>query len=144
MDDMRRVGVSRLEAAADQDALTRLIIVSAIGLLVSCSVPKSGPITCPLPQLGENGGDLFESPQAIAAAGARLRSGSENAILEIAGQVRTRQPNASRAEIVNYLVTAYCPEVNRRGALDASAKRDAVRAFASRADKVLSQLHRSI
>ncbi|WP_420382648.1 hypothetical protein [Novosphingobium sp.] len=95
-------------------------------------------IDCPAPERG-TADTLHETPAQIAAAGAQLGHGDKNEIAEVAASLRARHAGASRDEIVNYLVTAYCPTINHHDELGKAAKRQALDSFSSRAERIIQQ-----
>lgn len=108
-------------------------------LLFGCSEASASELQCPVPQSGHEKGILQETPQRIAAVGQHLGTGSENEIREAVALLRGRYPHASRAAVVNYLITAYCPKVRDSSALDLAGKQAALRSFAVRAEKLVSK-----
>ncbi len=108
-------------------------------LLGGCSNKSSSQLECPVAQSGGTQGILKESPQRVAAVGQRLGTGSENEIGETVAVLRSRFPNAPRAEIVNYLMTAYCPRIRDSSTLDLAGKQNALRTFAARAEQIVSK-----
>ena len=98
-------------------------------------------IECPTPQSGQAAGTLGEPLSQIKAAGDQLGQGSENQIAEVAARLRKQHANASSAEIINYLVTAYCPVVNARPSLDKAAKQQSLQAFSARAEAIIRSPH---
>jgi len=116
----------------------KTILAGAALLLAGCSQNQQGTLTCPVPQSGAMQGSLPESPAQIALGGQRLCRGSENEIAELAAALRARHPGVSTGAIVNYMVTAYCPVINRRADLHAAAKAKALSGFASRADHIVA------
>lgn len=108
-------------------------------LIFGGSEASASKLECPLAQGGGEQGILQETPQRIATVGQRLGKGSENKIREAVAVVRGRYPHSSRAAVVNYLITAYCPKVRDNSALDLAGKRGALRAFAARAEQIVSK-----
>ena len=109
-----------------------LLILAAAG----CSKANE-QIECPAPESGQAVGTLRESPDQIKAAGDQLGQGSENEIAEAAARIRARHAGAARSEVINYLVTAYCPRINGQSSLDKSAKQQALQSFSARAEKIV-------
>ena len=109
-----------------------LLILAAAG----CSKANE-QIECPAPESGQAAGTLRESPDQIKAAGDQLGQGSENEIAEAAARIRARHAGAARSEVINYLVTAYCPRINGQSSLDKSAKQQALQSFSARAEKIV-------
>lgn len=114
-----------------------LRMLGSLLLVAGCSA-SGERLECPVAHASGSVGIARETPAQIASVGARLAAGGENAITETAGAVPAHDAHASRAEIVNYLVTAYCPEIARKAGLDLAGKRAALRAFAARADRIVA------
>lgn len=119
----------------------RLLALPCLAMTVASCSTSSEQIVCPAPDTGQSKGTLQESPAQIKAAGDRLGHGSENEIVEVAASLRARHASVTRDEVINYLVTAYCPTVNRQTTLDKAAKRQAVQSFAARAEKIAGAAH---
>ncbi|CAN5273041.1 hypothetical protein BH10PSE14_BH10PSE14_18310 [soil metagenome] len=115
-----------------------MLVGAGAALLASCTQTRPAPFICPQAETGALKGSLHESPDQIATAGQRLGRGSENEIAELAGALRKVHPEASAGAIVNYMVTAYCPAIDRRADLDAAAKARALSAFSRRADRIVT------
>lgn len=117
--------------------MTRLVL-AALMLIAATGCSRGGDrIECPAPETGSGEGAVRETQAQIDAAGVQLGRGDENEIAEVAGGVRSRHAGASKAAIVNYLVTAYCPQINGRADLDRAAKRQALDAFSARAGRIV-------
>lgn len=119
--------------------MSRLIAPAAL-LLVSASLvgcaKSADALECPKAQAGTGGSVLRETPAEMAQAGQRLGRGSENEIAGTVAAIRARHGSASQGEIVNYLVTAYCPRIAADPALGRAEKQQALQAFAARAYKI--------
>jgi hypothetical protein len=84
------------------------------------SASQASALECPAPQKLAHPGVLQETPDQIQAASKLLASGdiTKNSAL-IEADLRARYPGVENAELINYLVTAYCPVVNDlKGASD--------------------------
>jgi hypothetical protein len=79
-------------------------------------------LECPIshPVAGQDA--LKETPAMIAALSDRLAQGGAAAAPDIVSGLRARHPSATNGEIVNYLITAYCPAINRRQDLTEAQK----------------------
>ena len=100
-----------------------------------CSRPASRQtIECPTPESGKLAGTVRESAAQIAAVGHQLHYGDKGAIGEVTAAVRRRHPDADRGAMINYLITAYCPDLNSDGALDLRGRRRAMESFAKQAE----------
>ncbi|QYE33436.1 MULTISPECIES: hypothetical protein [Sphingosinicellaceae] len=106
-----------------------------IGLVTSCSHPQT-KLQCPLPEGRNAGSTLGESPKQIAIAGERLGAGSENDISTAVATIKARHPKAATSEIVNYLITGFCPKIKTDRTLDETGKQDALKSFSTRVAKI--------
>jgi hypothetical protein len=70
-------------------------------------------LECPAPQKLSRPGVLKETPTQMAIVGQFLASGeSSKTVPLVEADLRARYPGVENAEIVNYIITAYCPVVN--------------------------------
>ena len=104
--------------------------------LAGCS-SAGEQLTCPVPESGQTTGTLREGPQQIMKAGEALGEGSPEEIRTVAAAIRARHPQARPDELVNYLITAYCPRIDERAGLSRGDKAAALSTFSSRAESVL-------
>src|SRR5271165_7073060 len=89
-------------------------------------------LECPTPQPAGAPDAIGESPAQIAELSQLLASGDlGNRIPVFVNELRSRHPNVPTGELVNYLVTAYCPVVNRLTGLSNSEKQARLSAFVS-------------
>ena len=80
---------------------------------------------------------LKETKDDIATLGQQLQQGSAgNAVNEIIYNLRQKYPNATSEEVVNYLVTAYCPVVKEDKALSEDQARAKLDEFAMQVRKI--------
>jgi len=85
-----------------------LALVACLGLPSQASA-----LECPAPQKLSRPGVLKETQTQIAIAAKFLESAPSNVTVPlIEADLRARYPGVENAEIVNYVVTAYCPVVN--------------------------------
>ncbi|MFN3892690.1 MAG: hypothetical protein ACK4MV_20015 [Beijerinckiaceae bacterium] len=100
--------------------------------LAAASVPAACALAleCPQPQDVAKPGVIVE-PETTIKDMAALLSGPDivQRAGEIVAQTRRRYPNAQAGEIVNFLITAYCPIANARNVSEAE-KQALVEAFA--------------
>ena len=122
--------------------LSRRHLAGIAALALAAGLATGSPalaLECPTPQPLARPGVLRETPTQIATVGKQLASGDTyNRIAAITADLRTRYPNVERGELVNYLVTAYCPVVAARANLNDSQKRATVETFAS---EVMQQVY---
>lgn len=106
-------------------------------LLTGCSVEQGNDLECPTPQTGNVAGTISESRAQITATGDQLALGGATQIAEVVNALRARHPDASNGAIVNYMVTAYCPTLNRRSSSDRIEKKAKLTAFSTRVEGYL-------
>lgn len=111
-----------------------------LGLLVCGCHSTPQTLQCNTPENSRLVDRLGESADQMRMAGVALGAGNENAVGQVISEVRKRRPHASTDQIVNYLVVAYCPEVNRKSDLDRKGKQAAVEAFATRVGMIAAKL----
>ena len=95
-------------------------------------------LDCPVPQAKTTASALQESPKTIEELSALFAAQGTGVVSEIVTQVKRRYPAAQDAEIVNYLVTLYCPVVNQDAALSDAEKADRLSAFSSHVMQALA------
>jgi hypothetical protein len=111
--------------------MLRVATLAAAVLLGSAALPAFA-LDCPKPQPTAKPGILKETPAQMTAVGKQLASGDTfNAIASTTADLRIRYPGVENAEVVNYLVTAYCPAVAADSKLSEAQKKAAVDAFAA-------------
>jgi hypothetical protein len=89
-------------------------------------------LECPAPQPPGTPGAVQETPAQISELSQLLASGDlGNRIPVFVHGLHSRHPNVPTGELVNYLVTAYCPVVNSLTGLGDAEKRARLSAFAS-------------
>ena len=73
-----------------------------------------------------------ETAADVAYASAALSGAApENAIRVIATDLKRRHPQADKGEVINYLLTAYCPFVKQASGLTEREKRERMDRFSS-------------
>ena len=90
-------------------------------------VGQARAVECPAPQKLSRPGVLRETQQQIATTGALLAKGDQT--LAVLGELRKRYPGAESAEIVNYMIGAYCPIVAGRSDLSDADKQSLIARF---------------
>lgn len=101
-----------------------------LGLLVWTAEPARA-LECPAPQPATTKSALAESAQDIQTLADLMAEQGTGVVPEIVDQLRRRYPTAQDAEIANYLVTVYCPVVDKDAALSDAEKADRLSAFSS-------------
>ncbi len=119
----------------------RLLGLLAAGLVVLGFCPASaGAFECPAPQDQHGPGLLGETPAQVHGTASLLASGDAgNRVPEIVADLRKRHPGVQNAEIMNYLVAAYCPVVARLSGLGDAEKQSQVDQFAEQAGQVVDR-----
>jgi hypothetical protein len=105
-----------------KDEMMRKVVLAALAalLFVCGSVRESAALVCPVPQAGDAG--------AAIASGEAL----DDAAKRDAAIAALRGKGVGNGAIVDSLVAAYCPAVERDSALTEAQKRAKVRRFAAR------------
>ena len=113
----------------------------AAGLVVLQFCPTSaGAFECPASQDQHGPGLLKETPAQIHGTASLLAAGDvDNRVPEIVADLRKRYPGVRNAEIMNYLVAAYCPVVARLSGLGDAEKQSRVDRFAEQAGRVVDR-----
>jgi hypothetical protein len=94
----------------------------------------SAKFICPETQPRTTGMVVEETPADVARYSAALSGPErENAIREVATDLKRRYPQADGAEIVNYLLTAYCPHVKEQSGLSDREKHEMMARFSAQA-----------
>ena len=94
-------------------------------LAIMLAAGPAAAFECPVPQPVTDQDAIKETPARIAQLSEELKddvtgSATESAIFEL----KRKYPKATTAEIVNYMVTAYCPIVAKEDALSDAEKRN--------------------
>ena len=93
---------------------------------------------CPEPHAKATAGALKETPDDIASASAAFSGPErENAIRVIAANLKKTNPDAGNAEIVNYMLAAYCPLVARKSGLSNDDKRRQMERFGEQVRQII-------
>lgn len=114
----------------------------ALALFAFCALParaaEGGAFTCPAPQAATTGSAIQETPAEIAGVTSALAGPErENAIRVVADKLKKAHPQATKNEVINYMLTAYCPLVAKDTGLSQSEKRGRMDRFASQVRKML-------
>ncbi len=133
-------GVLALLAACSRSPDAGQTSRTALPAGASGSLQSSGDLECPVAPSKQAGGTLGETSRQVDSLGQQLGSGGENGISSAVAQLRSRHPTASEGDIVNYLITAYCPTIKARSGMSLGDKRQAVRTFATQARKFASHV----
>jgi hypothetical protein len=116
-------------AAAPRSACVVQGVATAALLL---STTPCMALECPSPHPAGAAGAIQETPAQISELSQVLASGDlGNRIPVFVHSLRNRHPNAATGDLVNYLVTAYCPIVNSLKGLSEGEKQARLSAFVS-------------
>lgn len=108
----------------------RLITILALGLFAaSVSLTTAQALECPISHAQGRKGVLRESRQDISDISGKLTEHGAEAAPELVAGLKARHPKATNGEIINYLITAYCPLVNRNGGKSEAEKRAQIAQF---------------
>jgi hypothetical protein len=95
-------------------------------------------LECPVPKPLTRPGVLRETPAQVAGVSNLLATGDVgNRATIIAADLRARYPGVENAELVNYLMAAYCPIVARLPGLSEVEWRARMDAFVSRLARLI-------
>ena len=104
-------------------------VIAAAWLLVAAPCMA---LECPTPQSAGAPDAIQETPAQISELSQVLASGDlGNRIPVFVHALRSRHPDVPSGELVNYLVTAYCPVVNSLTGLSNGEKQARLSAFVS-------------
>ena len=109
----------------------------ALMVLVWCVGPVHS-LECPVAQPATTASALQETRQTIDELSGLLAAQGTGVVPEIVAQLRRKYPSAHDAEIANYLVTLYCPVIDRDASLSDSEKADRLGAFSSQVMQTLA------
>ena len=106
--------------------------------LVSANTLSAAALECPVPQSLSRPGILKETPAQIAEVENLLSSSDdENHIQVVVSDLRARYPGVENAEIMNYLMTAYCRVVAKLSGLDTQGQQARMDSFASQLSQII-------
>jgi hypothetical protein len=113
-------------ATPRSDSVVRSVAIAASLLLAAPCVA----LECPTAQPAGAPGAIQETPAQISELSQVLASGDlGNRIPVFVRALHSRHPDAPTGELVNYLVTAYCPVVNSLTGLSDGEKQARMDAF---------------
>ena len=100
----------------------------AAGLMLGAATASA--LECPQPRPHNGRSVIKETPSEIAELAPVLTGADVSAqVPAIVDGLRKRYPNAHSAELLNYLITAYCPSVAKAADLSEAERTARVRAF---------------
>jgi hypothetical protein len=113
-------------------------ILATVGMTSLAGLSPARALECPASHPLKRPGVIRESPAQIHALSSLLASGdAENRIGVTVAELRARYPGVENAEIVNYLVAAYCPVVAQMTGLGQQEKQ-------ARVDRFVSEVSRDV
>ncbi len=104
-------------------------VVIAAFLFTAFGVGSASAVECPMPQLISSEGAILQTAADIAIGSQLLEKGASKAISAMIVQLRQKNPKKSDGAILNYLLTAYCPVVNRMSGVSENQKRAKLKLF---------------
>jgi hypothetical protein len=108
----------------------RPITTLALGLFAaSVSFTTAQALECPVVHQQGGKGFLRESHQDISDISGKLTEHGADAAPGLVAGLKARHPKATNGEIINYLITAYCPVVNREGGKSEAEKKTQIAQF---------------
>ena len=117
--------------------LGTLRLIGAVALAMVAIPCTAGALECPSPKPATTPTAIKEPKQLIENYSDLLRAQGDKAITKIVSSVRTKHPGASDAEITNFVVTIYCPVLQKNSALSEPEKRARLKRVST---KLLSKL----
>ncbi len=101
-------------------------------------VPQRGfALTCPEPQENASAGVLKETSEDIEKLSMLLQGGAAgNEVNEIVFNLKKKYPAATSAEVVNYMITAYCPVLAQNKDFTEQQARERLDEFAEEVRKI--------
>ena len=118
-------------------AFRRISAISAIAALSVWTSSAAKALECPLPHSTTTTAAIKESRQLIDDYSDLLVAQGDKAVSKIISSVRSKHPHASDAQITNFVVTIYCPVLQKNAALSEWEKRARLKRMSS---KLLSSL----
>ncbi len=120
-------------------AVSRPFRVRAIllGLLWAGAGFPASALECPVPHPSATPTAIKETGEQIAVSSKQLTDRGGAAVPDIVSALKKKYPSASNAEIVNYLITLYCPTVAQNAALSDGEKSARLAAFSSEVEREL-------
>jgi hypothetical protein len=113
------------------------IIGAAAFALFITTVAPAAAFECPIAHARTDNSAIKESPARIAELAEQLDAGSATTgmILEL----KQKYPTADFAEIVNYMLAAYCPIVAKDASLSDEEKKDQMNRYAEQVEALANQ-----
>ena len=120
--------------------LAALVGLGAAGFWPVLPAHTASSFVCPETHAGTTGAALKETPADLASVTDALKGPElENAVRVIIGDLKRKYPDADKADIVNYLLAAYCPLVAADDGLSQDEMRERMDRFSSMVFKILGE-----
>jgi hypothetical protein len=101
-----------------------LPLVLGTMLTLSLDAVSAFAFECPVPHPATSTGAIRETPAQMEEYTSTLAEGDTgNAVETVVADIRSKHPHVTREQMVNFLVTAYCPAVEAEGYGDTVATR---------------------
>lgn len=113
------------------------ILALLTAMAISLSASASYALTCPVAHPTGGDGVLKETPATIDRLSAELGRADLSGAQGLIADLRARHPKATDAEIMNFLITAYCPAVSHRTDLSDAQKRAEMNRVSGAVSKLL-------
>lgn len=117
----------------------QILAVMIVAATITSGLPASArSMTCPSPHPDSGPGVMKASSVQLAETGSYLASSADpNRVPEVIVDLRKRYPSVSNAEVENYLVAAYCPEVAKLNGLTEGEQTARVQLFSRQVETAL-------
>lgn len=120
------------------DCFLRPWLALATALVLGHSTPAAA-LECPVYHPSNTDVAIKETRAQAEGLSAMLAARGDRATHSIVNSIRLAHPNASAAEITNFVLTLYCPLVRHNAALSEDQKRERLKAFSAELMKQVSQ-----
>ncbi len=119
--------------------LAIMLVFAATYWLISTTRQSEDQFLCPEGHAETTRMALKETPADMAGLTATLQGANEaNVIRVIAIGLKRKYPDADTADIVNYMMAAYCPIVAAKTGLSHAEKRDRMDQFSSQVFQIVN------
>lgn len=99
------------------------VFATLVALALPLVATPAFALECPLPHPEAGADAIKETPARIKDIGATLvTNDAANGVDQVLDDLRARHPHARKAEIANFLVSAYCPALAAKGYSGSIAK----------------------
>ncbi len=98
-----------------------------------------GAMECPISHPANTPTSIKETRRQIESYSALMTAQGPRVVPEIVATLKKRHPEAANAEITNYLVTIYCPVIEKNAALSDERKIQQLTMFSTRLSRELAR-----